>query len=276
MSAPAPDSSPNSFPASPALKTLQFSLKVQNARIDVNAQLPDGPVRPAAVLPIIQNLSSSISTLTENESARVGRPISCREGCGACCRQAVPIAPVEARMLAEYIDAQPEHRREVLRARFRAAAARLEESGVAQELRAAASQFAQDPSLFDKERAHSLGLRYFALGIPCPFLEEERCTIHPIRPLRCREYLVVSAAEHCAHPETEEVVTVKPSVLLSNALRKWNASGEPQPSQLIVLTMLDEWTAAHPATEEHPTRTVPDLLQEFLAAFAGKNTASQS
>jgi Fe-S-cluster containining protein len=264
MSAPAADS--------PAFKTLEFSLKVQGARINVNSQLPDGPVRPAAVLPIIQNLSTSISTLTENESARIGRPVSCCEGCGACCRQAVPIAPVEARMLAEYIDALSEERREELHARFRAAVARLEGSGVAHELREAAALFAKDPSLFDKERTHSLGLRYFALGIPCPFLEDERCTIHPVRPLRCREYLVVSPAEHCAHPETEEVVTVKPSVLLSRTLGKWDASGEPQPPELIIMTMLDEWIAAHPSGEDRAARTVPELLHEFLAAFASEKT----
>jgi Fe-S-cluster containining protein len=261
MSASAPS------PGSPGLKTLEFSLKVQGARIDIRAELPDGPVSPGAVLPIIQNISSSISTLTENESARVGRPISCREGCGACCRQAVPIAPVEARMLADYIDAQPEERREVLRARFRAAASRLEESGLAAALRNAAADL-------DKDRTHALGLRYFALGIPCPFLEDERCTIHTIRPLRCREYLVVSPAAHCAQPEKQEVVTVKPSVLLSNTLRKWNTSGEPHPNELVILSMLDEWTAAHPATEDRVTRTVPDLLQEFLGSFASDSPSS--
>ena len=265
MSAPAADS-----PLS--LKTLEFSLKVQGARIDISAQLPDGPVTPAAVLPVIQDISSSISTLTEKESARVGRPVSCRAGCGACCRQAVPIAPVEARVLADYIDAQPEDRREALRARFRAAAARLEESGLAAELRNAAADLARDPSLLDKDRTHALGLRYFALGVPCPFLEDERCTIHPVRPLRCREFLVVSPAEYCAHPEKQEVVTVKPSVLLSNTLRKWNTSGEPHPNELVILTMLDEWTAAHPAAEDRATRTVPELLQEFLGAFAGDST----
>jgi len=152
MSAPAPDTSAESV----TRKTLQFSLRIQGARIDVSAELPEGPVLPSAVLPIIQSLSSSISTLTENESARLGRPVSCRAGCGACCRQAVPISPVEARMLSEYIDAQPPERREVLRARFRAAAERIEESGVAAELRDAAEDAAKDIFL-DKERTHSLG-----------------------------------------------------------------------------------------------------------------------
>ena len=250
----------------PDLKTLQFVLKVQGATINVSAQLPDGPVHPTVVLPIIQDLSSSISSLTEREAARLGKPISCREGCGACCRQAVPISPVEARMLSEYINAQPDERKELLRVRFRAAAARLEESGIAQQARNSAL-------LADKGSAHALGLRYFALGIPCPFLEDERCTIHPIRPLRCREYMVSSPPEHCAHPETKEVIGVNPPVLLSRVLGKWNASGDADSQALILLTMLDEWTAAHPASEDRATRTAPELVHEFLRTFAGESAS---
>jgi Fe-S-cluster containining protein len=253
--------------ADPQLKTLQFALQIQGARVDVSAQLPDGPIRPAVLLPIIQDLSNSISTLTENEAARQDKPISCREGCGACCRQAVPISPVEARMLSEWIDVQPDVRREVLRARFRAAAAHLEESGIAHEIRHITLPLS-------KEKTDALGLRYFALGIACPFLEDERCTIHPIRPLRCREYMVSSPAEHCAHPETKEVIGVRPPVLLSRVLGKWNTSGEPQPQEFILLTMLDEWIAAHPANQGRATRTAPELLQEFLLAFATENTSS--
>jgi Fe-S-cluster containining protein len=260
----------------PTLKTLQFSLKVQGAVISVSAQLPDGPVRPTVLLPIIQNLSSSISTLAENEAARLGKPISCREGCGACCRQAVPISPVEARALSEYIDSQPEERREVLRARFRAAAARLEESGIAQAVRAISPSSEKEPLLLNKETAHALGLRYFALGIACPFLEDECCTIHPIRPLRCREYMVASPAEHCAHPDTKEVIGVKPPVLLSRVLGKWNTSGDTTSSDFILLTMLDEWIAAHPGSEDRATRTPPELLQEFLHTFAAEKISSSN
>ena len=42
----------------------------------------------------------------------------------------------------------------------------------------------------------------------CPFLEEESCSIHPDRPLVCREYLVTSPAELCAGPTQEGVTPV--------------------------------------------------------------------
>lgn len=251
----------------PNAGTLKFALKVQDCNIEVSAKLPGGPVRPQVLLPVLQSLSNSMSDIAVHRAAQLGEHLSCREGCGACCRQAVPITPVEARMLSEWLDEQPEQKRADLRERLRQAAARLEESGIAQSMREAS----RSPG---REEMHTSGLKYFALGIPCPFLEDERCTIHEIRPMRCREYLVVSPAEHCAHPETKSIVGIKPPVLLSQVLQKWNPGGEPESSEIILLTMLDEWAAHHPPDLDHVQRTAPELLQEFLHAFAVDSTAA--
>ena len=77
----------------------------------------------------------------------------------------------------------------------------------------------------------SLGLRYFALGIPCPFLEAESCSIYTERPLVCREFLVSSPPENCAAPtaETVQVIPVEPKV--STALAALGAApGTPAPA----------------------------------------------
>jgi len=87
---------------------------------------------------------------------------------------------------------------------------------------------------------------------------------------------VVSPAEHCAHPESKEVIGIKPQVLLSQVLGKWSTSGDAQPFEFILLTMLDEWEADHPSSKDHATRTVPELMQEFLHAFASENAVSPS
>jgi Fe-S-cluster containining protein len=252
---------------SPGFGTAKFTLDVQGARLEVSTQLPEGPVRPMVLLPVLQDLSSALSDLTVQSAARLNANLSCREGCGACCRQAVPITAVEARALAQLLDALPEERQTILRERFRRAAARLEESGVAQ----GAREMAHGKG---REAAHELGLRYFELGIACPFLEEERCTIHEIRPLRCREYLVVSPAENCAHPRTAEIVGIQPPVMLSRILGRWDTNGDAQPSELILLAMLEEWAAKHPIEEDHPHRTAPELLQEFLRGFATDASAA--
>ncbi|HUA93196.1 MAG TPA: YkgJ family cysteine cluster protein [Terracidiphilus sp.] len=251
----------NSESAPPGYGTVQFALKVQNANIEVRAQLPEGPVSPTVLLPVLQSLSNSLCDLTVQTASGLGEQLSCREGCGACCRQAVPISPVEARAIAEWLDNQPEERQAILRERFRNAVAQLDDSGIVQEIR-------DRKDLTDRGAMHELGLRYFALGIACPFLEDERCTIHEMRPLRCREYLVVSPAEQCAHPSTKQIVGIKPPVLLSQILAKWDANGDAQPGELILLTMLEEWVTRHPEEQDRPHRTSPELLQEFLRAFA--------
>jgi Fe-S-cluster containining protein len=243
------------------LGTARFALNVGDASIEVEAQLPEGLVAPVVLLPVLQKLSNSLSELTVRRADRMGEKLSCCAGCGACCRQAVPISPVEARAIAEWLDEQPQERQSVLRERFRQASAKLEDAGIAQEIR-------EPGNGQGREAMHALGLRYFALGIACPFLEEERCTIHEIRPLRCREYLVVSPAEHCAHPETKEIVGIKPQVLLSQILARWDTNGDARPHELILLTLLDEWIAKHPADQDCARRTSPELLQEFLHAFA--------
>lgn len=245
----------------PAVGTAHFALKIQGAKIEVRAPLPEGPVRPGVLLPILRGLSDSIGDLVVSSAKAMGKSPSCKEGCGACCRQPVPITPVEARAIAEWIDAQSKQRQTLLHERFRQAAARLEESGIAH-------GFRHSGSGVNGESMHELGLRYFELGIPCPFLEEERCTIHEIRPLRCREYMVVSPAENCAHPRSKQIVNIKPPVLLSPILETWDANGDPQPRLFILLTMLEEWLAEHPAQADRPHRTSPELLQEILHAFA--------
>jgi Fe-S-cluster containining protein len=260
---------PASPPHSPGLGTLKFSLKVQDCTIEVSAQLPEGAVLPAVLLPVLQGLSNSLLDVTAERAAKAGKKLSCRDGCAACCRHAVPIAPAEARLIAQSLDRQPEERQAVLRERFRHAAARIEECGIAQGVRDISKAGGRDA-------LHALGLRYFALGIPCPFLEEERCSIYEIRPMRCREYLVVSPAEYCSHPETKEIVGADPPVRLSQILGKWTTNGDRQPNEVILLTMLDEWVANHPAGEDHAHRTAPEMLQEFLHAFAKDASAAPS
>src|SRR4029077_10602687 len=87
----------------------------------------------------------------------------------------------------------PTDRREAFSARFAAAEAAIDRAGL-------------------KERGlrsgRELSVSYFAQGIPCPFLEDESCSIHPERPLVCREYLVTSPAELCAGATQEGVTPV--------------------------------------------------------------------
>jgi hypothetical protein len=62
-----------------------------------------------------------------------------------------------------------------------------------------------------------LGHLYFEPAIACPFLEDESCSIHPDRPLACREYLVSSPASACAHPSPESIERVDLPLLVHHS-----------------------------------------------------------
>lgn len=191
-----------------ATATGRVVLEVGGERIPVEMTVPAGPVAVEDVLPILHGLSSLFATRATARAEADGREISCRAGCGACCRQLVPVAPAEARALARLVEALPEPRRERVRRRFDAALDVLEPLGLMERL----DQNRDDRQVIARE--------YFAAGVACPFLEDEACSIHADRPLSCREYLVTSPPDLCAalSPGIEKVtLEARPSLALLNA-----------------------------------------------------------
>ena len=168
-----------------AHSTATLRLTVGDLRIVHPITVPSGPVEAAEVVPALQGLVNAVVG-----AAEAGKTVSCRKGCGACCRQLVPVSLSEGERLLHVVDALPQERREALQSRFAAAEAVIEAAGLGQR-----------EGRSDRE----LSAAYFALGLPCPFLEDESCSIHPERPLVCREYLVTSPAELCAGPAQEGV-----------------------------------------------------------------------
>lgn len=127
-------------------------------------------------------------------SRAAGREVSCRKGCGACCRQLATVSPAEAWALLDVIEGMEGSERASLLERFAAAEERLRGVGLLETL-----LNLDDPALDDWAH-YELARKYFGLGLACPFLVDEACSIHAARPARCREYLVTSPAELCADP----------------------------------------------------------------------------
>jgi Fe-S-cluster containining protein len=205
--------------------------------------VPNRAVDAAEIVPALQGLVNAVV-----EAAAVGRAISCRKGCGACCRQLVPLSRTEGERLLKVIDALPAARRATLMERFTAAEARVEHAGL-------------------KDRAgrsdRELSAAYFALGLPCPFLEDESCSIHPERPLVCREYLVTSPAELCAGP-AQEGVTPVPVPKVSLAARTLQDAGD----DWFPLALLMAWARRRPRSGR--PRKGPEWVQRFLQGLALK------
>lgn len=229
--------------AESAHSTATLRLTVGDLRIVHPITVPDAAIPAAEVVPALQGLVNAVV-----EAAEMGKAISCRKGCGACCRQLVPLSRTEGERLLQVVQAMPVEQQEVVKARFAAAEATIER-GDLRERRGRS----------DRE----LSMAYFALGVPCPFLEDESCSIHPERPLVCREYLVTSPAELCAGPDQEGVTPVAVPKVSMAARRLQDEKDDWFP-----LALLMAWARTRPRKVER--RTGPEWVQRFLKGLSAK------
>lgn len=222
--------------------------------------IPSGPTRLIDMLPFFRYLTDSFVELAEENARAGGATVSCKKGCGACCRQLVPISEIEARQLKELVEEMPEPRKSEIRARFERARELLREAGLLESL--------LEPNRIGEEAIVPLGLDYFRSGIACPFLEDESCSIHAERPLACREYLVVSPAEHCAQPTAESIRPVKLVVHTAKAVRGMSAAWNRHGVRWLPLILALDWAETHPDTS--PSRPGTEWVREALARITGR------
>lgn len=233
---------------------VSLEIRIADELVRFDVPLPEGPAGWEHLLPFMRSLIAVSSEVSQEHFASQGKSVSCRAGCGICCRQRVPIATFEAHRLRRVVDALPEPRRSEILARFNDACERIQESHDLVRL---------DEEGLSREEMTRRAANYFRLMIPCPFLENESCSIYDERPLKCREYLVVSPAEYCAEPDAQSVECLPlPMSVFMTALRLDESSDSEQPSW-ISLTELMSWTDKNDPPE--PSRTGPELLNEFMS-----------
>jgi Fe-S-cluster containining protein len=227
--------------------------------------VPAGPATVDDFLPLLQILDDKIVASAEDDVQRQGKCISCQKGCGACFRQLVPLSPADARHIGRLVANMPEPRKTEMVGRFAAARQKLEEAGFWEKL--------NDRQNWPPSDVSQIGVEYFRLGIACPFLEDESCSIHLDRPLTCREYLVTSPAENCASPTREsiECVPMPAKVWLSAArCESMPGSGEPYLNWIPLIQALD-WAAENPTEPEG--KPGPELLRQLIEGLS--NTSNE-
>jgi Fe-S-cluster containining protein len=238
-----------------------FKLQVGGGVLNASANLPAGRTTLTQLLPIVQNLENAIVSRVDEEAKRAGSPISCRAGCGACCRQMVPVSFFEAEALSDWMNTLPEGRRIELEGRFHKALIGLRDAGVIERL-------LDDRWTVEEEAATKLAIDYFHAGVPCPFLEDESCSIHPIRPLICREYLVTSPPELCRDPAENQVAGVRLPLKLSRVLFGLGSKLSQDPRGWIPLVFLMAWRRGGHRPGEFVSGTGEEVLQKFLEEVA--------
>ena len=241
------------------------SRKVVNANVKLEGKgfamsfqvsVPAGPTAVGDLLPFAQALSDAIVHETTRLVQEAGETVSCSSGCGACCRGFVAITQAEARQLHDYIAALPPARRIHVEARFKQAHLQLEAAGLLKIIQTAESWTVAD--------YQAMVTAYFPLGIACPFLEDESCSIYQVRPITCREFMVTSPARHCAELDSAKVRRVTLPLQVFHAVARWQEpedhDGHLEP--WVPLIVAPHWAQSHP--DKAPIKTGPQLLQSLL------------
>jgi Fe-S-cluster containining protein len=149
--------------------------------------------------------SDAVASLAERQNGLIekeltvlqaaGSEVSCRAGCAACCRQFVVVSPLEALVIGEHVQATDRaQRRRWERAHERHQGALSRRPSLLRRLQV----FRAARGYLSPEEGDALEREYWSAQLPCPFLENERCTIYPARPFACREHFALTPAELCA------------------------------------------------------------------------------
>ncbi|MCB9690935.1 MAG: YkgJ family cysteine cluster protein [Alphaproteobacteria bacterium] len=238
--------------------------------IELTFPTPFGPVPVAlevedTVTPVTdvaaaaRTLAEAVLDATEQRLGSVGRKVSCAAGCSMCCHHLVGVSPLEALLLARAVRGLPDDQRARVLARRDAVLEKLDATGLRGRIEA-------NPA---GAEGRELVRDYFAARMPCPILEDDRCSVYADRPVPCRQLLVLSDPTHCADPLGGEVEAVPIFLNLQPALEAVSAAVFPDAPRRMQLSVALAWAEENRELETVGARylaLVKGLLQALQAA----------
>ncbi len=237
----------------------EIALNTPAGRLTTSLDVPRGFVSITAIVPAMRQLGEEAQAMEQRRHAEEGRPLSCRKGCAACCRMMVPLSPPEAFALQDYVAALPAERRARITERMAQAKSVLLSHGLWHRLRAI-GETDQAP---DDAVLEPINREYYALRLPCPFLEDEMCSIYEERPAACRELLVTTPAEWCQDLVRHPVEQIPVPVRIGPALSLLYGEMTQTPPRLVPLPTVLEWAQQH-RREKDQSWTATELLDRAL------------
>lgn len=246
--------------------TATITVKISGEVVKLNISIPDKQTTQDVILPLFWQISQIEEDIAIKNIQQEGRQISCKAGCGACCSQFVPVTPIEVQNIDKYVSQLPKKQRQKIRKRFTKAIEIFKEKGLLERLLNFSSQ---------NENLQEFGMAYFYLGIACPYLDNGSCSIHQVRPLSCRKYLVTSPSSCCKKPTPENIKMVSIPGQLSNTLTTLNTTYSYRANNIIPLSVSRLWLEQHSekALFQHSKKWIEEVLT-LLSTTKTKNIPS--
>jgi hypothetical protein len=102
--------------------------------------------------------------------------------------------------------------------------------------------------------------RYFEARIPCPFLEDERCSVYADRPLVCREHAVTTPPALCDTLGSEARGLARPLDVTQALVEIAETVTDVAPARAIPLPLSLEWAAVNGGRLQRASSGDTDLL----------------
>ena len=231
----------------PTIQHFEISLQTPSGEVSTAVGVPTAFVPVTAILPLMRSLGEEAQALEHRPLLDAGQTVSCEKGCAACCRMLVPISVPEAFALTNTIDRLDQNERNRLLSKLDLAQQQLARAGILTRL----SSLAESSEPVSDEAIEPLNRDYYALRLPCPFLDHEICSIYADRPAACRELAVTSPATECQDMTQQTVQPIPVAVRLSTALSLLWADLTGTAPRLIPLPLAVDWARRH---KEEQTR----------------------
>ena len=242
-----------------AVERFDLSVRTPAGPVTATVEISTGFVPVTQIVPLLRRLGEQAQALEQQRTTASGLRISCAKGCAACCRMLVPVSAPEAFALRDMVAALPEARREAIQRALADATASLERAGLLTQLR----QVAENDRPITDDTMEPINRSYYALKLPCPYLENESCSIYEDRPAACRELLVTSPADWCQDMINKPVQAIPVPLRVSTILGLLWSELTGSPPRLIPLPLALDWAERH-AAENRTKWKAKDLLDKAL------------
>lgn len=236
----------------------EIAINTSAGQLTTGVEVPTSFIPVTAIVPLMRRLGQEAQALEVARSAGSGKAVSCSRGCAACCRMLVPLSVPEALALREWVQTLPAEQQQGIVSRVEQAKILLLRHGLWQPL----SDLCEAEQPPDDDRLEALNQAYFALRLPCPFLQDELCVIYEERPSACRELLVSSPPEWC-----EDLITspepISAPIRGSTVLALLWQDLTKASAKLIPLPLALDWAARHQQDNQRTWRGT-ELLDRLL------------
>ncbi len=139
----------------------QLAQDIQKAEAECAAALLAESKTEKQLIAVAENAASFAEAATKKCLHPESPPVACQSGCSWCCYQLVPVSVPETLRITTYLRNLPSSEFEKIVARVRA---------------------------LDKATRGLTPQQRVSIPKACAYLENGKCTIHPVRPLACAEF----------------------------------------------------------------------------------------